>query len=112
MTKHNSTIKTAASTAALTLALAGIAGAASATGNPFGATSLESGYQVASHHKEGEGKCGEAKCGEAKGEEGKCGEAKCGEAKGEEGKCGEAKCGGEEKAAEGKCGEAKCGGDA
>ena len=67
---------------------------AQASENPFGATMLDRGYQVA----EGEGKCGEGKCGEKKGEEGKCGEGKCGEdKKGHEGKCGEGKCGGEKK---------------
>ncbi len=47
--------------------------------NPFSATDLGSGYQLAS--KDAEGKCGEGKCGgeESKGDaEGKCGEGKCG----------------------------------
>ncbi len=68
---------------------------AQASENPFGASTLDRGYQVA----EGEGKCGEGKCGEGKKEgEGKCGEGKCGEGKKEgEGKCGEGKCGGEKK---------------
>lgn len=59
--------------------------AANAGDNPFGVTSLSSGYMVA---EKGEGKCGEGKCGESKGqlqdqETGKKGEGKCGE-----GKCG------------------------
>ena len=73
---------------------------AQASENPFQATALESGYQLAegAEGKCGEGKCGEGKCGENKDAEGKCGEGKCGE-----GKCGENKDG------EGKCGEGKCG---
>ncbi len=65
--------------------LSGVALAADA--NPFAATDLGAGYNLASKH--GEGKCGEGKCGEemkkadmkpAKAKEGKCGEGKCGEA--------------------------------
>ena len=86
---------------------------ASADVNPFAATQLSSGYDLANYGK-GEGKCGEGKCGGKKGKEGKCGEGKCGEGKcgegkkGKEGKCGEGKCGGK-KGKEGKCGEGKCG---
>lgn len=76
---------------------------AMADANPFQATELVSGYELANYGKDAEGKCGEGKCGEAKcgGDkaegEGKCGEAKCGEDKGDkEGKCGEGKCGGED----------------
>ncbi|MGI8740553.1 MAG: HvfA family oxazolone/thioamide-modified RiPP metallophore [Gammaproteobacteria bacterium] len=47
--------------------------------NPFGMSTLSSGYMVADHHKEGI--CGEGKCGEDKKGEGKCGEGKCGEGK-------------------------------
>ncbi len=46
--------------------------------NPFGLTTLSTGYMVAA---KGEGKCGEGKCGEGKEDkqgEGKCGEGKCG----------------------------------
>ncbi len=93
--------------------------------NPFAATELTSGYNLASKH--GEGKCGEGKCGDMghakKGMEGACGESKskmkegrCGEDKaaGEhksmgEGKCGEKKAIPEGKCGEGKCGEGKCG---
>ncbi len=72
--------------------------------NPFAATKLESGYQLAQADTKGkEGKCGEAKCG---------GEKKAAEKK-RDGKCGEAKCGADkkpaDKKADGKCGEAKCG---
>lgn len=79
---------------------------AQAAENPFGATKLEAGYQLAqADTKKKEGKCGEAKCGGDK----KAAEAKCGADK-----KGEAKCGGDKKAAEAKCGadkkgEAKCG---
>ncbi len=87
-------------------------GMANAADNPFAATELTSGYQLAG----AEGNCGEGKCGE-----GKCGdkakEASCGADKAEEGKCGEGKCGdkakegscGGDKTEEGKCGEGKCG---
>lgn len=76
-----------------------------ATDNPFGATKLESGYQLAqADTKKMDGKCGEAKCGAEK----KAAEKK------KDGKCGEAKCGADKKAMDdkkkdGKCGEAKCG---
>ena len=75
--------------------------------NPFGATKLDTGYQLAqADTKKKDGKCGEAKCGAEK----KAAEAKCGADK----KAAEAKCGADKKAAEGKCGadkksEAKCG---
>ncbi len=74
-----------------------------ASENPFAATELSSGYNLAS--KDAEGKCGEGKCGteaaaKKAGHEGKCGEDKKGE---NEGKCGASK----KADAEGKCGEAK-----
>ena len=83
----------------------GAAQFAQADANPFGATPLESGYEVPHFDKHGEGKCGEGKCGGEKGGEGKCGaekggEGKCGAEKGGEGKCGA------EKGGEGKCGSA------
>lgn len=74
---------------------------ASMADNPFAATDLGNGYQLAGKHaddKPTEGKCGEGKCGEGKtapkSEEGKCGEEKAAP-KSEEGKCGEGKCGGQ-----------------
>ena len=78
---------------------------AHAADNPFGATKLEAGYQLAqADTKKVDGKCGEAKCGADK----KAAEKK------KDGKCGEAKCGADKKAMDdkkkdGKCGEAKCG---
>src|SRR5690606_29105993 len=60
--------------------------------NPFQASELSSGYQLAQAEKDGEGKCGEGKCGEGMGAEGDA-KAAC------EGKCGEGKCG-EEKCSE------------
>ena len=57
---------------------------AHAADNPFGATRLEAGYQLAQADTKGkDGKCGEAKCGAdkkaaEKKKDGKCGEAKCG----------------------------------
>jgi uncharacterized low-complexity protein len=92
-----------------------VAPVVSAGVNPFAATSLTSGYDLANFGKHGEGKCGEGKCGGDKADkEGKCGEGKCGAEKkaAKEGKCGEGKCGAEKKAKaakEGKCGEGKCG---
>lgn len=76
-----------------------------ASDNPFGATKLQAGYQLAqADTKMKDGKCGEAKCGADK----KVAEKK------KDGKCGEAKCGADKKAVEAKCGadkksEAKCG---
>jgi len=100
----------AAAVGAAVLATASLAPLANAAENPFAATDLSQGYNLAGNAegKCGEGKCGEGKCGEEKGGEGKCGEGKCGEEKGAEGKCGEGKCG-EGKCGEGKCGEGKCG---
>jgi uncharacterized low-complexity protein len=100
--------------------------------NPFQATDLSSGYQLADAGKTAEGKCGEGKCGEGmcgsdkdhshdpagtygpgKSAEGKCGEGKCGE-----GMCGSvmqdgnaAPQGHDSKTAEGMCGEGVCGGN-
>ena len=108
-------------TFAVSLMASPIAGAGE---NPFNMTPLSSGYMVADHEKEAEGKCGEGKATgqeEGKGQseeehgkdtsaEGKCGEGKCGEKrKAHEGKCGEGKCGeGKKKEeSEGKCGENK-----
>lgn len=87
----------AATVGAAVVASALSAPVAQAAENPFAASDLNAGYQLAS---QAEGKCGEAKCGADKKAEGSCGE------KGAEGKCGEDKKG------EGKCGEGKCGGDA
>ncbi|GAA5127671.1 hypothetical protein [Alloalcanivorax gelatiniphagus] len=61
--------------------------AVQAADNPFGATDLQSGYQLAGDHsKDGEGKCGEGTCGD----------------KGD--KKGEGSCGGADKKSEGSCG--------
>ena len=78
-----------------TFALASMGAVAANAENPFSASSLSSGYQVAASDKAGEAKCG------AKGD--KKEEAKCG-AKGDkktEGSCG---------AKDDKKGEASCGG--
>ncbi len=104
------TVAVAVGTAFVGLSLTSLA---QASGNPFGATLLDRGYQVA----EGEGKCGEGKCGEKKGAEGSCGEGKCGaEMFKKMDKDGDGKLTMDEfmaghKGAEGKCGEGKCGGD-
>lgn len=106
----------------LTLGSALALGAASvgAESNPFAATELPQGYQLASaEHKSEQGKHGEAKCGaEHKKSEAKCGEGACGGDM-KTHKSEEATCGGdmhdkdtEAKMPEGKCGEGACGGDA
>lgn len=102
--KNTKIISLAISSAFAAATLSTIAHAAD---NPFGATKLEAGYQLAqAETKKMDGKCGEAKCGADK----KTAEKK------KDGKCGEAKCGAEKKAVEAKCGadkkgEAKCGAD-
>ncbi|MDP2785265.1 MAG: hypothetical protein Q8O38_11825 [Sulfurimicrobium sp.] len=84
---------------------------AHAADNPFGATKLEAGYQLAqADTKMKDGSCGgdkkmDAKCGADK----KAAEAKCGADKKKD-----AKCGADKKAAEAKCGadkkkDASCG---
>lgn len=58
--------------------------------NPFSASKLEAGYQLAqADTKMKDGKCGEAKCGADK--------KAAGEKKMKDGKCGEAKCGADKK---------------
>ena len=102
----------------------GVVPIAGAETNPFAATQLSAGYELASADKSGtEGKCGEAKCGGSKAgsadksdtAEGKCGGSKAGSADKSgtaEGKCGGSKADSTAKSekAEGKCGEGKCGG--
>ncbi len=120
----NKQIKNVTISSAVAIVLA--AGNVSATENPFSATALQSGYQVAAAEgtcggdaKKADGKCGEAKCGaEAakshKKADGKCGEGKCGGDAATSDKKAEGKCGGDakktSKKADGKCGEGKCGG--
>ena len=88
-----------------------IAPAVSADVNPFAATQLHAGYDLANYDQH-EGNCGgkmktdkEGNCGGAKAKK----EGSCGEAKTKEGKCGEAKAAAMKASKEGKCGEAKCG---
>ena len=102
--KNTKMLSLAIGSAFAAVALTPLAHAAS--DNPFGATKLEAGYQLAQADTKGkDGKSSEAKCGAEK----KAAENKM------DGKSGEAKCGAEKKAAEkkvdGKCGEAKCGAD-
>jgi len=80
MKNRISPLNALASSSLVALALATGASTALAD-NPFAATSLDAGYQVADHHKSKEAKCGEGKCGgeaDHKTAEGKCGEGKCG----------------------------------
>ncbi|MEQ8258692.1 MAG: hypothetical protein RH947_00220 [Alcanivorax sp.] len=84
---------------AATLGAAFVASAMSipahAAENPFGATDLQSGYQLAGDHsKDAEGKCGEGKCGGDKKGEGSCGGDKKGEGSCGGDKKGEGSCGG------------------
>lgn len=84
------------------LAAASLSPALAASDNPFAATKLEAGYQLAqADDKQQDGKCGEAKCGSDKQAADKQ----------KEGKCGEAKCGGDkkpmDKKVDGKCGAGK-----
>ena len=124
MSKSNKTHLAAALGAAF-LATS-VAPIVSADVNPFSATQLNTGYDLANYGAHAEGKCG----GDKADKEGKCGEGKCGGDKAakegscggdkaaKEGKCGEGKCGGDKAGAktdakagkEGKCGEGKCGG--
>lgn len=70
--------------------------------NPFQATELSSGYQLADNHeKPAEGKCGEGKCGE-----GKCGTSTQPPKVDDKGAVNKSTG---EKYGEGKCGEGKCG---
>ncbi len=69
---------------------------ANAAENPFGASSLESGYMVVAE-ADAEGKCGEGKCGEGMMNDD-------GSKSGGEKEEGEGKCGGEKMEGEGKCG--------
>lgn len=109
MSKSNKS-KLAAALGAAFLATS-VAPMASADVNPFSATQLNSGYDLANYGDK-EGSCGEGSCGEGKKKgEGSCGEGSCGEGKKKaEGSCGEGSCGGEKKGGEGSCGEGSCGG--
>ncbi len=65
------------------IAAAAMVPLAQAGDNPFAATQLSAGYQLAQADKKADGKCGEAKCGADKKaaekmKEGKSSEAKCG----------------------------------
>lgn len=94
---------------AITTALAAtvvLAPLAQAADNPFGATALGAGYQLAQADKKADGKCGEAKCGADKARETRGKDAKADSmqstampagGKQADGKCGEAKCGSDKK---------------
>ena len=80
--KKQNLVSLAVGSAFAVIALTPVAHAAE---NPFGATKLEAGYQLAqADTKMKDGKCGEAKCGADK----KAAEAKCGADKKGEAKCG------------------------
>ena len=104
--KKQNLVSLAVGSAFAAIALSPVAHAAE---NPFGATKLEAGYQLA----QADSKAKDGKCGADK----KAAEAKCGaDKKGTDGKCGadkkaDPKAAGEKKMKDGKCGEAKCGAD-
>lgn len=87
-----------------------IAPLASAASNPFSAQQLSGGYDLASHQKDGEGKCGEGMCGDKKAaHEGRCGDGKAAtdDSSGEQKAAGEGSCGDQKAAGEGSCGGKK-----
>jgi uncharacterized low-complexity protein len=87
MKKHN-LVSLAVGSAFAAVALTPLAHAAG--DNPFGATRLDAGYQLAqADTKQKDGKCGEAKCGADKKAAEKKKDASCGaDKKGAEAKCG------------------------
>ena len=101
--KKQNLVSLAACSAVAAIALSPVAHAAD---DPFGATKLQAGSQLAQADPQTkDGKCGEAKCGADK---------KAAAEKKKDGKCGEAKCGADKKMADGKCGadkktDASCG---
>ena len=83
---------------------------AHAADNPFGATQLKAGYQLA----QADTKTKDGSCGGSKKMDGSCGADKKAAEKKKDGKCGEAKCGADKKKAEAKYGadkktDASCG---
>lgn len=99
----------AAASAFAAVALTPVANAAD---NPFSASQLQAGYQLAQADTKGtDGKCGakksDAKCGADKKADAKCGADKKSDAKCGADKKADAKCGADKKSADGKCGAAK-----
>lgn len=94
--KASKTLMSAAlgSAFAATAALAPVAHAAD---NPFAASQLSSGYQLAQADTKMDGKKKDASCGGDKKKDGSCGGDKKASDKKKDGKCGEAKCGGDKK---------------
>lgn len=106
--KKQSLVSLAAGSALAAIALSPVAHAAD---NPFGATKLQAGYQLA----QADTKMKDGSCGGDKKMDAKCGaDKKAAPEKKRDGKCGEAKCGADKKKAEAKCGadkktDASCG---
>lgn len=95
MSRRTTLITAALGTAfAATAALAPVAHAA---GNPFAASQLSSGYQLAQADTRMDDKKKDASCGGDKKKDGSCGGDKKASDKKKDGKCGEAKCGGDKK---------------
>jgi len=104
MKKHN-LVSLAVGSAFAAIALSP---AAHAADNPFGATKLQAGYQLA----EADTKMKDGNCGGDKKMDAKCGaDKKAAAEKKRDGKCGEAKCGADKKAAAEKKMDGKCGAD-
>ena len=95
MTKRTTLLTAALGSAfAATAALAPIAQAAD---NPFAASQLSSGYQLAQADKKMDDKKKDGSCGGDKKKDGSCGGDKKAADKKKDGKCGEAKCGADKK---------------
>lgn len=78
-------------------ATAALAPVAHAAGNPFAASQLSSGYQLAQADTKMDGKKKDANCGADKKKDASCGADKKASDKKKDGKCGEAKCGADKK---------------
>lgn len=78
-------------------ATAALAPLAHAAGNPFAASQLSAGYQLAQADTKMDGKKRDGSCGGDKMKDGSCGGDKKASDKKKDGKCGEAKCGADKK---------------
>jgi uncharacterized low-complexity protein len=79
------------------IATTALAPVAHAAGNPFAASQLSAGYQLAQADSKMDGKQKDGSCGADKKKDGSCGADKKASDKKKDGKCGEAKCGSDKK---------------
>ena len=79
------------------IATTALAPVAHAAGNPFAASQLSSGYQLAQADTKMDDKKKDGSCGGDKKKDGSCGSDKKASDKKKDGKCGEAKCGADKK---------------